>query len=311
MIQIRAIVNRLYPLEERKWAKIKLALLFGLVIFTVLFSLNPFGNNKANLFLDSTYAGILTFVSILFDYFILFPLFPRFFKEENWTIGREIILTLIIIVTITTFNILAGEFIWGVPVSVGNWFILIFYTSMLGIAPATASILINQARLLKKYRKEVISINEQFILPEPAQQVNTQPYLQEVNNEAVNHESSSIQNHLITIKAEKEKDNLTIPAAAFIAATSADNYVKVFFLENDQLKSSMLRTTLKNVEGNTADFPEFFRCHRTALINMDTVQSVSGSAQGYRLRLDHLPQEIPVSRNMNHVIKERLSSIHP
>ena len=42
MNQIKAILNRLYPLEERKPAQIKLALLFGLVVFGVLFLLNPF-----------------------------------------------------------------------------------------------------------------------------------------------------------------------------------------------------------------------------------------------------------------------------
>ena len=61
MNQIKAILNRLYPLEERKPAQIKLALLFGLVVFGVLFLLNPFEDKKSSILMNSTYAGLLTF----------------------------------------------------------------------------------------------------------------------------------------------------------------------------------------------------------------------------------------------------------
>jgi len=310
MNNVQAILNRLYPLEERKPAQVKLAFLFGLVVFLLIYLLEPFGKkpDTKELILESSFAGLLTFLSILFVFLIIYPLFPRFFKEEKWTIGREVILTLIIIATIATANTLAGSFFWKVPLSLSNWLRMIFYTAIIGIAPASVSILLNQARLLKKYRKEVSRINNNLhpIKAEPI--IGFGAGAEEVRDY---HEEKPTGPTLITIEAENEKDNLVIAAHTFLAASSADNYVKVFFLDNDQLKTSMLRTTLKKLEENSLAFPLLFRCHRTAIVNMAAVENLSGTAQGYRLKVAHLTEEIPVSRNLNQVIKEKLAAVHP
>ncbi len=310
MNNVQAILNRLYPLEERKPAQVKLAFIFGLVVFLLMYFLEPFGKNTSNnsVLLDSGYAGLLTFVSILFVFFIIYPLFPRFFKEEKWTVGKEVILTLIIITTIASANTLLGSFIWEVPLSVSNWMRMIFYTAVIGIAPASVSILLNQARLLKKYRNEVSQINDQ-LHPAKAEQTGEPAFNLEVKTDQG--QEKPVAPTLLIIEAENEKDNLVIAANTFLAASSADNYIKVFFLADDKLKTSMLRTTLKKMEENALPFPELFRCHRTALVNMAFVENLSGTAQGYRLKVAHLKEEFPVSRNLNPVIKEKLAAIHP
>jgi LytTr DNA-binding domain len=326
MTKLQSILHKPYPLEERKPAQIKLAFIFGFVVFLFLLLIRPFGNNPSfsQVALNSTIAGLLTFIAIIFDFFILFPLFPRFFKEEKWTILREIIFTIIIITTIATFNIIAGVFIWHGTFSFANWLSMIFYTAIIGIAPATVSILINQARLLKKYRNEVALINKglpakavavkeepAIILPiaafeeEPIISTTEKLILEKEITIAAQTDSPT----QITIQAENEKDSITISYTSFLAATSADNYVKVFYSENEKLKTTIIRSTLKRVEENIAAFPQFFRCHRTAIVNMSLVQSVNGSAQGYRLQLPYLQEEIPVSRNLNQVVKEKLAAI--
>jgi DNA-binding LytR/AlgR family response regulator len=314
MTKLLSILHKPYPLEERKPAQIKLAFLFSFVVFLFLLLLKPFGNspNFSQVLLNSGIAGLLTFIAIIFDFFVLFPLFPKFFKEERWTILREIIFTIIIITTIATFNVAAGVFIWHGSFSFANWLSMIFYTAVIGIAPATVSILINQARLLKKYRNEAVTINENLpaqvipkeIIVETSSTLETENFIEEPAIETAFH----IPTH-ITLQAENEKDNITISYTSFLAATSADNYVKIFYQENEKLKITIIRSTLKRVEENTAAFPLFFRCHRTAIVNMSLVQSVNGSAQGYRLQLPFLQEEIPVSRNLNQVVKEKLASI--
>lgn len=326
MTNLQSILHKPYPLEERKPAQIKLAFIFGMVVFLFLLLIRPFGNNPSfnQVLLNSAIAGALTIFAIIFDFFILFPLFPKFFKEEKWTVGREIIFTLIIITTIATINVLAGIFIWNGTFSFKNWLNMVFYTSIIGIAPATVSILINQARLLKKYRNEVAVINENLPthvvhIKEQAVSFEPQTTFQKApidsNKETdilIPTEKEVAQNitpTLITLQAENEKDNLTILYTSFLAATSADNYVKVFYQEDEKLKSIIIRSTLKRVEENTASFPQFFRCHRTAIVNMGVVQSVNGTAQGYRLQLPLLQEEIPVSRNLNQIVKEKLVAL--
>jgi hypothetical protein len=314
MTKLQSILQKPYPLEERKPAQIKLAFIFSVVVFLFLLLLKPFGNSPSfnQILLNSAIAALLTFSAIIFDFFVLFPLFPQFFKEEKWTILREIIFTIIIITTIATFNIIAGIFIWHSSFSFTNWLSMIFYTAIIGIAPATVSILINQARLLKKYRNEVIVINENLpaqvipkeIIVETSSTLEAENVIEEPTLETAFHTPT----HII-LQAENEKDNITILYTSFLAATSADNYVKIFYQENEKLKTTIIRSTLKRVEENTAAFPQFFRCHRTAIVNMSLVQSVNGSAQGYRLQLPLLQEEIPVSRNLNQVVKEKLASI--
>lgn len=304
MNTISATLSKPYPLEERKWVQFKLALLFGAVVFLFLFLFNPFGI-KDNLLINASYAGALTFSAIIIDFAILFRLFPGYFKEEKWSIGREIVFTLIIITTIASLNILAGNIFWSVKLSAVNWLRMIFYTGIIGIAPATVSILLNQARLLKKYRSEAMQINEQL------KPLNAVDEVKPVVPDVVKTEEISAIHSLFIIEAENLKDNLSIIPGNFIAASSADNYVKIYYCENDKLKTAILRSTLKKVEEHASKFPGFFRCHRTAIVNIAAVENLSGTAQGYRLHLRNLSETIPVSRNLNQVIKEKLAAIHP
>lgn len=312
MTKLQQILLKPYPLEERKPAQIKLAFIFAIVVFLFLLLLRPFGSSSTlnQIVLNSGIAGLLTFTAIVFDFFVLFPLFPQFFKEEKWTIGKEIIFTIIIITTIATINVIAGVFIWHDTFSFANWLSMIFYTAVIGIAPATVSILINQARLLKKYKTEVAVINEH--LPTHTTYITEKPIALPIEkiliSETKKVEETFSPTH-ITLQAENEKDNFSILHTSFIAATSADNYVKVFYQENEKLKTIIIRTTLKRMEENTASFPQLFRCHRTAIVNMCLVQSVNGTAQGYRLQLPLLQEEIPVSRNLNQVVKEKLATL--
>ena len=315
-----------YPLEERIPAQIKLAFIFGLIVFMLMYFVKPFGfkGNRQELLINSIYAGALTAVAICFDFLLLFPLFPNFFNEEKWTIGREIIFTFLIITTIASFNVLAGKFIWGFSLSFINWLKMIFFTGLIGIAPATISILLNQARLLKKYRKEVVVINEhlthsdeqvidiikeindgvdQIIIP-----VELPKNIETSENTA--DEALAVLEDQIIFTAENEKENLSINSIAFLAATSADNYIKLFYVENNKLKTSIIRSTLKKAEENSLMFSNIFRCHRTALINLTHVEKVNGTAQGYRLKIAFMLEEIPVSRNLNRDLKERLASIN-
>lgn len=303
-------LKKSYPLEERKPTQIKLAFIFGFVVFMLMYFVKPFGfsGTQQQLLINSIFAGSTTALAICFDFLVLFPLFPKFFKEEKWTIGREIILTLIIITTIASFNVLAAKIMYRESLTLMGWLRMIFYTGIIGIAPATISILLNQTRLLKKYRNEAANLNRQL----PNHITKTVVVQRKELEEAALPIIETIENiptAFLTIEAENEKENISILQAAFLAATSADNYVKIYYVQNERLVTTIIRTTLKKVAENTADFPSLYRCHRTALVNLAAVQNVVGTAQGYRLQLSFLQEEIPVSRNLNKEVKEKLSAL--
>ncbi|HLP94544.1 MAG TPA: LytTR family DNA-binding domain-containing protein, partial [Saprospiraceae bacterium] len=110
----------------------------------------------------------------------------------------------------------------------------------------------------------------------------------------------------VVLLGENQQERLAIDAADIAFLEAQDNYVQVHYLENGAHKSKLLRATLRKMEESLAEFPAFFRCHRTYLVNFDRVEKVSGNAQGYRLHLTGFAETVPVSRSLNEEVKKRL-----
>jgi DNA-binding LytR/AlgR family response regulator len=119
-----------------------------------------------------------------------------------------------------------------------------------------------------------------------------------------NENEQTVYEPMVTLAGENQNEKLQLPPSQIAYISAADNYVRVFFIENGQLKNQMLRTTMKKMEDAVAAHSFLFRCHRTFLVNMELVQKVSGNAQGYRLHLKGIEESIPVSRNLNDRVRE-------
>ena len=67
-------LNKSYPLEERKPVQIKLAFIFGLIVFILMYFVKPFGFNgtQQQLLYNSFFAGATTTAAICFDFLVLF-----------------------------------------------------------------------------------------------------------------------------------------------------------------------------------------------------------------------------------------------
>ncbi|MFN7602955.1 MAG: LytTR family transcriptional regulator DNA-binding domain-containing protein, partial [Bacteroidota bacterium] len=85
--------------------------------------------------------------------------------------------------------------------------------------------------------------------------------------------------------------------------------IEICFLEHGKLQKRLFRNTLKSVQVSLTNNPEFFRTHKTHLVNLKKVVKVTGNAQGLKLHLAELPEPVPVSRNLTAAIKEKLGSI--
>ncbi len=69
---------------------------------------------------------------------------------------------------------------------------------------------------------------------------------------------------------------------------------------------SLVRSTLKRAEEILITHPNFFKCHRAFIVNLDKVVHVEGNAQGYKIKLDGYDELIPVSRNLNGEFSDKL-----
>lgn len=311
-----------YPLPESRGSQFKMAVLLSLVVSLFLFVFRPFNQheNTTQALSTALIGGATVLVTIYFHFLVLFPLFPRFFREERWTIARELVWTMIVIVSIAMSN-MAVIAIWGgFPVTWKNLGLVIIDTAIIGIAPATASILINQARLLRRYRRQALALNQVVHRSGPLESTESTPTDTQAPSPAPREATAghytireAIQPLVtaapIILSAETGKEQVVVAPGDLLAISSADNYCKVFFSEGDRVKTVILRSPLKRLEGMLAAHAHFWRCHRTAIVNLETIAGVGGTAQGYRLEIAGLEETIPVSRSLNAQLREKLGTV--
>ncbi|MCB9230980.1 MAG: LytTR family transcriptional regulator [Bacteroidia bacterium] len=86
-------------------------------------------------------------------------------------------------------------------------------------------------------------------------------------------------------------------AGQLVLVEAANNYCKIWFLEGDSLKSDLIRAKMKDLEDSLQGETDFFRCHRSYLVNARYVRDIKGSSQAYRLEMAHFGEQVPVSRS--------------
>ncbi len=214
--------------------------------------------------------GVVTFVCLGLTGLIIPAAFKSWFAERIWTVGKEILWNIVIIIPIAFGNMLYSHWVFGG--GFGNILPWLGITAAIGIIPSTVITLINYTRLLRKYAANDLWVGhhqpEATPLPLP---------------------------ETITFTAENEKDALTLAVDDLLFIESADNYSEIVFLQNEKTKKTLLRGSLSRFE-EQAHHPDVVRCHRSYVVNLGQVENISGNAQGYRLQLKNWASPIPVAR---------------
>ncbi len=299
MSAIGNLLDQPFPINIRTARRFVVAGCFGLFISLFLLVFKPFQ-------LDNLEPGWFLFCCIMYGVMtssciiimvVLVPLFfPDFFKEEKWTVRREIIFTTCILFFIGLVNFVLSHFLVETPLSWRNIFWFQFITVAIGITPIVIFILIQQNQQLKKYSTEAASLQSK-IAEMNKTEFNKHPLPEKLKDA-----------DRVMIKGDYQKEKVDVKANNLLYVTSANNYVKVYYFENDKVVYSILRITMKRVEDALDPFPNFFRCHRAFLINLYRVKEVIGNAQGYKIKLDEVEELIPVSRNLNSEFSDKVLS---
>jgi DNA-binding LytR/AlgR family response regulator len=111
----------------------------------------------------------------------------------------------------------------------------------------------------------------------------------------------------IPIKDEKGILRMTLKSVNILYLESNDNYVNVYYLDNDKTKTYLVRNSLKLLEKNLKEYP-IYRCHRSFSVNIKNVKMIRKSKKGYELLIDS-PKEIvlPVSKSYEKKILDLLN----
>lgn len=113
-------------------------------------------------------------------------------------------------------------------------------------------------------------------------------------------------NQLIAFKGQGSNDQITLSLTNFLYGKSQDNYVELYYIEKEQIKKFLMRTTLSNL----CEFVNnsiIVRCHRSYIVNLLLVKSVKGKSQDMTLTLDPFDSSIPISKSYQ---KSTLENLH-
>jgi hypothetical protein len=258
--------------------KLKLSFAFGLFIFLFLFFFKPFGltNFEEALLKYSIGMGLLDFLATFLLLYISPLIFKDYFNEDNWTVGRNILLMAIglLFIGIILWNF--GE-VYKKTYGFDKLTLLEFLskTFLIGIIPLTFYVFINEKKEREKREKRVFKIRE------------------------INKENEINVSKEISINSDNEKEQITFKADNLIYITSQGNYASFFLKKDDAIKEKILRTTLTKITEKLKDHPNIIRCHKSYIINSNFIHDISGNARGYLLKSNYISEEIPVSRTFS------------
>lgn len=278
-------LNRPFPFLEKSSHKLMISLGAGLVVFLFLLIFQPFGINlQLNDVVIYLFGfGVITSIVLLLSYFILPKLFHNFFYADKWTIGKNILFILWILLLITLLNYWLGQYI-GSKVYEGAaarysdehngllaWF---FMTFTVGVFPVAIIVYLTERVLTRRNRRIADELSKS---------------MGEVDKKEVDYD--------ITIESGKKKSfNLT--ANSFICAQAVGgNYLSLFWISDNHLKKEMVRMTLQEILEVFRDSDQIVRCHKSYVVNLSNINNFEGNARSLVLQMNGLDFDIPVSRS--------------
>ena len=92
-------------------------------------------------------------------------------------------------------------------------------------------------------------------------------------------------------------DTVSLQIADLLYVEAVGNYVKVYHLQDGQVRADMLRATSKQMEEDLRDYPMIVRCHRAFLVNLAQVEQIVSRAGAMQLVIKHCNDSLPVSRS--------------
>jgi hypothetical protein len=236
------------------------------------------------------YAGYIVvtfFACIITDRFIR-PAFPKFFSETEWNTGKNIGWMLFVILLVALCN-LAYSSIMGYYLVSGTVLLQFQFTVFTySIIPVVLFTFINCITLRKHH----------------------QAIARELNGLLQNSISVKDSGSELMFSGDNPGNDMKIATDNIIYIESAGGYCDLVYIEHGILKRTLVRITLNEVDASYKG-DCLMRVHPLFLVNVCKVRSVTGNAQGYRLRFAEVDETVPVLRSKRQKFYEQMARVHP
>ena len=246
------VFNKPYPFNDDLKHKTKIIFFtsIGVIIFLILFQ--PFDINtlptkeKYELIIGF---GIVTFFSLSLNLLFIPSLFSKMFSSALWNIKKEIIWNVWIL-----FTILVGFFFLNNSLGVTKFgFNLVIKLVLTAVIPISAVIIVNHNKMLRAHLKLADEISKKL------------------------KENKLIQDKIVYFNSDYQKDSLALKVSSLLLIRSANNYIEVFWKENEIIKKKMVRCSLVHAEEILKEHKFIFKCHRSFMVNINYIERIEGN----------------------------------
>ena len=125
---------------------------------------------------------------------------------------------------------------------------------------------------------------------------------QEINRKL--QDNREIAEKLVHFVSDYQKDTLSVKVSQILLIRSAGNYIEVFWKQGAGESHQMIRYSLTNAEELLKEYKFIMRCHRSFLVNVNHIDRVEGSSQGYRIYFETIDFTVPVSKSYVNKLRE-------
>jgi DNA-binding LytR/AlgR family response regulator len=264
--------------------RLLLGISFGIFLF-ILF-LEPFHLEKFDF--DNRLLFIAGFGGIVFLFMFLLRIILPWIIQKNDLEGDKTMLNsylegLIILILCSVAFTFYLRYVGSVSIS----FYVVFKIVLICLAPPAA---------LKLYdvNKGLMRQNESLISERKTIQKQVEKYEEDILNKS------------IEFISETGAENLTLIIAEVVFIQSADNYVEIAYMDGENIRKTLIRNTLKNVELQIKPYSNFIRCHRTCIVNMHYIEKLNQDYSSHWMTIKGFQERIPVSRQYLLKLKEAL-----
>lgn len=108
-----------------------------------------------------------------------------------------------------------------------------------------------------------------------------------------------------TITGDNKSERVEFLFTNFIYAQSQQNYITLFLVEDGEIKQKIIRSTLSSL---IHQLPEAWQVHRSYLVNLQYLDSVSGNSRKRQMNLTIDLNPIPISQKYYDALQKHLSN---
>jgi len=278
-VKMFRFLNKPYDLLE--FRRFEILYIYGISVFNFIFLLifKPFG--LYNLIFIERIRTLIVYFLVIFPVILVNSYLLKRFFFKNYTLGNTILWFIWSFLLISIGIFIVNTYLFND----GRFYFSLFLWSF-GITLCTAVIPIT-ILILFHYNYVLIGrLNN-------AQSIN-----EILKNKKINH------NKEIIFEDENNNKKVSVSLDSLLYITAADNYIDVYYFDKNKISHELIRNSLTNIEKTFANTKQLIRCHKSFIINLNNVISLTGNTVGYKLKLKNADVLIPVSRKLNSRIIE-------